>query len=113
MAPIDHFMLLNTFGLDKFWSGVAGRTKRGLEISLVCIINVGTGKAWSLDVRQTPSGLSSKEGEGQDYTRIDFYLEQLMDCFVQLPQILYYTADGYYSKKSFGCPHCPKQALDW
>ena len=89
----------STFGLDKFWSGVAKRTKRGLEISLVCIINISTGKAWSLDVRQTPSGLSSKEGSGLDYTRIDFYLEQLIDCFVQLPQILYYTADGYYSKK--------------
>jgi hypothetical protein len=91
----------STFGLDKFWSGVAKRTKPGLEISLVCIINVTTGKAWSLDVRQTPQGLSSKEGTGQDYTRIDFYLEQLMDCFVQLPQILYYTADGYYTKKKF------------
>jgi len=88
-----------TFGLDKFWSGVAKRAKKGLEISLVCVINVSTGKAWSFDVRQTPSGLSSKEGAGQDYTRIDFYLEQLLDCFVQLPQILYYTADGYYSKK--------------
>lgn len=88
-----------TFGLDKFWSGVAKRAKKGLEISLVCVINVSTGKAWSFDVRQTPSGLSSKEGTGQDYTRIDFYLEQLLDCFVQLPQILYYTADGYYSKK--------------
>lgn len=92
-----------TFGLDKFWSGVAKRTKRGLEISLVCLINVSTGRAWSLDVRQTPAGLSSKEntkeGNNGNYTRIDFYLEQLLDCFVQLPQVLYYVADGYYSKK--------------
>lgn len=88
-----------TYGLDKFWSGVANRTKKGLEVSLVCIIHVATGRAWSLSVRQTPTGLSSKEGDLVDYTRIDFYLEQLVDCFVQLPKVLYYTADGYYAKK--------------
>jgi len=88
-----------TFGLDKFWSGIIGRAKKGLEISLVCLIDVATGHAWSFDVRQTPSGLSSKEGSCGDYTRVDFYLEQLMDCFVQLPEVLYYAADGYYSKK--------------
>jgi hypothetical protein len=88
-----------TYGLDKFWSGVANKTKKGLEISLICIINTLTGDSWSLSVRQTPSGLSSKEGDLIDYTRIDFYLEQLVDCFVQLPQIIYYTADGYYAKK--------------
>ena len=88
-----------TYGLDKFWSGVANKAKKGLEISLVCIINTVTGYSWSLSVRQTPSGLSSKEGDGTNYTRVDFYLEQLVDCFVQLPQVLYYTADGYYAKK--------------
>lgn len=89
----------STFGLDKFWSGVAKRAKKGLEISLVGVIDVATKKAWSLDVRQTPANLSAKEGSAQEYTRVDFYLSQLMDCFVQLPQILYYTADGYYTKK--------------
>ena len=88
-----------TYGLDKFWSGVANRTKKGLEISLVCIINVSTRRAWSLNVCQTPTGLSSKEGGRIDYTRIDFYLEQLVNCFVQLPKVVYYTADGYYAKK--------------
>lgn len=88
----------HTSGLDRFWSGVANRVKKGLEITLVCLINVQTGQAWSLDVRQTPGGLSAKEGSQQDYTRTDFYVEQLADCIVQLPDVQYYTGDGFYAK---------------
>ena len=88
----------HTYGLDKFWSGVANRTKSGLEVSLVSLIEVGRQRAWSLDVRQTPGGLSSKEGTSEHYTRIDFYMEQLQDCMIQVPQVKYYTADGFYAK---------------
>ena len=87
-----------TYGLDKFWSGVANKTKRGLEISLVCLTNVVTGQSFSLSVRQTPSGLSASEKDGEPRTRIDFYVEQLLDCIVQIPQIQYYVADGFYAK---------------
>jgi hypothetical protein len=51
----------HTANLDKFWSGVASRVKKGLELSLVCLIDVSNSQRWSLDVRQTPAGLSSKE----------------------------------------------------
>jgi hypothetical protein len=33
-----------TFGIDKFWSGVASQAKYGLEISVLACINVRTGK---------------------------------------------------------------------
>jgi len=88
-----------TFGLDKFWSGCAGITLKGLEISALALINITTGMAWTLDVTQTPSGLSSKEGEIGNYTRIDFYLEQMFDCLPQLVNVRYFVADGYYAKK--------------
>ena len=88
----------HTYGVDKFWSGVANQTKKGLEISLVSVIDVDSGSAWSLDVRQTPAGLSKEEAVAADYTRIDFYMEQLADCIVQKPEIEYYTADGFYAK---------------
>jgi len=63
-----------TFGLDRFWSGCANATKKGLEISVLALIQVSTGMAWTLDVAQTPAGLSSKEGQNGQYTRIDFYM---------------------------------------
>ena len=87
-----------TYGIDRFWSGVANKTKKGLEVSLICLTNVATGQSFSLNVRQTPPGLSASEKGGEDYTRIDFYIEQIMDCIVQLPLIQYYVADGFYAK---------------
>lgn len=88
----------HTFGLDKFWSGVANQTKKGLEISLLALIDVCTGTAWSLDATQTPSGLSAQEGQKGQYTRIDFYLEQILDLLPQLKGVYYFVADGYYAK---------------
>ena len=85
-----------TFGLDKFWSGCANVSKKGLEISVLALIDVTTAAAWTLDVTQTPAQLK-KEGVAI-YTRIDFYLEQIFDCLPHLSQVKYIVADGYYAK---------------
>jgi len=87
-----------TFGLDKFWSGVANTAKRGLEITVLGVIDVATASAWTLDVTQTPSGLSKKETEKGGYTRLDFYIEQVLDCLPKLGPVLYFVADGFYAK---------------
>ena len=52
------------------------RAVKGLELSLVCLIDVEPRKAWALDAAQTPAGLSKKE-TNESKTRIDFYLAQL------------------------------------
>lgn len=88
----------HTYGLDKFWSGVAKQVKKGLEISLVSLIDVSQERAWSFSVEQTPPGLSSKEGTQNDYTRTNFYVEQLEKCIDQLPKVQYYVGDGFYAK---------------
>jgi hypothetical protein len=87
-----------TFGLDQFWSGLAGRNKKGLEISLLSLIDVTADKAWTLSVKQTPAQLSAKEGADGQYTRIDFYLNQILELLPRLRQVLYIVADGYYAK---------------
>jgi len=87
-----------TYGLDKFFSSIAGKAKKGLEISLLSLIDTASGKAWALDVKQTPSGLSAKEGSRDNYTRIDFYMEQIIKLKERLKPIKYFVADGYYAK---------------
>lgn len=87
-----------TFGLDKFWSGVANTAKRGLEISVLGVIDVATASAWTLDVTQAPSGLSKKEAADGGYTRLDFYIEQVLDCLPKLGLVRYFVADGFYAK---------------
>ena len=87
-----------TYGLDTFWSGVANRNKKGLEVSLLALIDVFSGTAWSLDAVQTPPNLSAKQGEKNEYTRINFYLEQILDLLPSLEKVRYFVADGYYAK---------------
>ena len=88
----------HTFGVDKFWSGCANSNKKGLEIHALALIEIATGKAWTLDVTQTPANLSTKEEGASNYTRINFYIEQLLDCIPLLINVLYIVADGYYAK---------------
>lgn len=50
-----------------------------------------------LDASQTPAGLAKEEDQG--YSRIDFYLEQVLDCLPVLGFIRHFVADGYYAKE--------------
>ena len=86
-----------TYGLDRFWSGSTGKALKGLEISLVSLIDVSSRKAWALNVVQTPSGLSQKEND-QTRTRIDFYMDQIRNCQDKLLKIKYFVGDGFYAK---------------
>lgn len=43
-----------TYGLDWFYNGSASRTEKGLEISLIAVIDPETRQAYSLGVQQTP-----------------------------------------------------------
>lgn len=88
----------STYGLDKFFSSVAGKAKKGLEISLLSLIDTVSGAAWALDVKQTPAALSAKEGNLDDYTRMDFYLEQIIKLKKRLKAVKYFVADGHYAK---------------
>jgi len=101
----------HTYGIDYFWSGVANTTKRGLEISVLGIIDVLSGKSWALDVRQTPPDLSKKESqpEGKTQNRMDFYIGQIVDCLPQLAHIVYIVADGFYAKRKMFDALCDKQ----
>lgn len=88
----------HTYGLDRFWSGTAGRAKKGLEVSLVALINLSDRSAWSLSVEQTPSGLSATEGKSDQYTRLDHYLTHWRSCLAKLAAVRYFVADGFYAK---------------
>lgn len=88
-----------TYGLDKFWSGCLNVAKQGLEVSVLGCINVDLVHSFVLDATQTPAGLSAKDQAA--YSRIDFYLEQLLDCLPHLGAIVYFVADGFYAKTKF------------
>jgi len=43
-----------TYGLDKFWSGVAAKAKLGLEIGGIAAISIDNNTAMHLEAIQTP-----------------------------------------------------------
>ncbi len=88
----------HTYGLDRFWSGVAGRAKQGLEVSLLALIDTVSGSAWSLYAEQTPAGLSKSEGDQDEFTRLDAYLIHWKSSLSKLKAITYFVADGFYAK---------------
>ncbi len=38
----------NTFGLDKFWNGSAGRAEKGLEVSLIALVDTEQNHSFAL-----------------------------------------------------------------
>jgi len=118
-----------TYGLDWFYNGSNNRTQKGLEISVIAVIDVAARRGYSLSVQQTPATNPRKQTQVQSrtitrqtieqvqqmlqqlpqkpptpapLTRIDHYLEHLKHTRRSLPQaVKYWVADGFYSKQKF------------
>lgn len=90
----------HSYGIDYFWSGVAGRSKKGQEISSLAIVDLDYNTAYNLSVEQTPSG--SEIGKKEE-NRIDFYLQQIQrnQNYLRAHQIIHIATDGFYSKTRF------------
>ena len=88
----------HTQGLGWFYNGSAGETQRGLEISMISIVDVQSNTAYSLDARQT------LDQKGR--SRTAYYTEQLVSQAPILKHqgIRYVAADAYYSKEPFVSP---------
>jgi len=81
----------HTHGLAWFHNGCASRNERGLEISLLAVVDLEEKTAYAIDAQQTPADLPPNQ------TRVDFYLDQvrrqapfLADCVKHL------AVDGFY-----------------
>jgi hypothetical protein len=76
------------------FNGSAGRAEKGLEISLLAIVDVDAKQGYALTVQQTQPAKATAET-----TRIDYYLEQLQVTYPYLPKSArYVVSDAFYSK---------------
>jgi hypothetical protein len=83
-----------TYGLASFWNGSAKRSERGLELSVLALVDKYR-QAMALSVSQTPSEIHAS-------SRIDFYLQQVQESQPYWPKGMQYAIfDGYYSKQTF------------
>lgn len=92
----------HTYGLDRFWNGTAAKVERGLEVSVISIVDVEAHQAYALCAQQTPPPSPTTTRKESAATRIDFYLEHLAATAPHLPaEMKYGVFDGFYAKQKF------------
>lgn len=92
----------STPGLGYYFSGVAGKYKRGLEISNLALIDVSQNTAYHLKSTTTPSQVSIKQSKSDGITLVDHYVKTILeskDELQKLSSIL--VVDGYFAKIKF------------
>ncbi|MEM1242195.1 MAG: transposase [Cyanobacteria bacterium P01_H01_bin.26] len=90
-----------TYGVDRFYNGKASRTERGLEISMIAVVDVEQIIGYTLSVQQTPA-LEPVDDPNTDRTRVDDYLDHLRATRSVFPTaVRYLVGDGFYSKRKW------------
>ena len=76
-----------TYGLDWFYNGSESRTQKGLEISVIAVIDIEAHRGYSLSVKQTPANLAKPKAKVQSQSqRITWaMIEQTRQMLEQLP----------------------------
>ena len=84
-----------TEGLAKFYNGCHGKAEKGLEISLISIVDMCSNTAYAVDAKQTI--------DNEKQTRIEFYAVQVVKLANTLLKygVKYIAADAYYGKNNF------------
>jgi hypothetical protein len=91
-----------TPGLGRWWSGKDQCTLKGLEISLLSIVDVAAGSAMSLEAVQTPSKEVLK---ARKQNLVGHYVSIITKQMPTLKQMVkYLVADGYFMKHDFIIP---------
>lgn len=96
-----------TAGLGFFFNGCAGRVEKGLELSLLSIVDVTANTAYALSAQQTMPNEESTTGKERGKrattaTRIDDYLKQVETMRSLLPlKVCHLAVDGYYTCRKF------------
>ncbi|NJL57205.1 transposase [bacterium] len=76
-----------TYGLDWFYNGSESRTQKGLEISVIAVIDVEAHRGYSLSVQQTPAQLAKPKAKAQSSHQPITWamIEQTRQMLEQLP----------------------------
>ena len=94
----------HTHGLDWFYNGKSQRAERGLEWSVVAIVDLEQNTGYTLSAQQTEAGLAQQTDktvptQKPQGNRVDFYLGHLAYCQPYFPsELIYVAGDAYYSK---------------
>lgn len=97
----------HTPNLDRFYNGKSGQVEKGLEWSVVALVDLQQNTAYALSAQQTEAGLSERAKAAALENkvcgnRVDFYLGHLAHCQTYVPErVQYVVADSFYSKRKW------------
>jgi malonyl CoA-acyl carrier protein transacylase len=96
----------HTEGLGYFYHSQAGKAEKGLEISLISLIDLNANTGYAIDARQTV--------DVEEQSRVDLYARHFREVAPVLKKasIRYLAADSYYSKVKF-IDAVAKKRLTW
>ncbi len=96
-----------TWGIDSFYNGSAGKSEKGLEISVISVVDIDACQGYTLSVQQTaftqrmPSKQVKTKSEALVSKRVQGYLEHLKKTRPYFSNaVKYLVADSFYSKKT-------------
>ena len=96
-----------TPNLDRFYNGKSGQVEKGLEWSVVAVVDLEQNTAYALSAQQTEAGLPERVKAAAAASkvcgnRVDFYLGHLAHCQTYVPErVQYVVADSFYSKRKW------------
>ena len=99
----------NTHGLGKFWSGGNGRVEKGLEASVLCIVDLVQRTAYALSSKQTPTTEEIKKlnPHDQETSRIDWFVSYVTSLIPFFPSgVKHILVDAYFFKEKFVAGMC-------
>jgi hypothetical protein len=89
----------STFGRGKYWSGVAGAAKWGLDICGFAVVDIVNNTALHLNAWQTPS---ADELKNRELTLLTYYASLVLENAKKFKEFSdYMVADAYFSRKPF------------
>ena len=89
-----------TPGIGYFYSGTAGKYKRGLEVAGIAVVDLAQNTSYHLEAIQTPSAMRTKLEDGQ--TIVDHYANTIVSRGASLAQVSkVLVVDGYFTKRKF------------
>jgi len=93
-----------TYGKGSFWSGSSGRMEKGIEASLLCVVDLVKWTGYALAAEQTPNSeeLKKMSESGTEISRVDWFLKYVISMIPEFPaEVKYLLVDAYFFKEKF------------
>ncbi len=92
----------SSYGLDWFWNGSQGQAERGLEISLLALVDVTHNTAYTLSAYQTPAGRNVISIASWKTRKFNAHLLERFSCHLGIDFTAIKSSQGFAALCNYG-----------